>query len=78
MHASQSLREALDALAYAHGLELRVEHDETAPMPFAVWCWDPFEETHADADIIGAGESESEAIDQARRQIRKWEAGGWE
>jgi hypothetical protein len=73
--ASQEQREALDSLAYAHGLELRIEHDESAPLPFAVWCWDPCEDGGKDnADIIGAGESESEAIDAARKQLRIWEA----
>ncbi len=79
MMASQEHREALDALAYAHGVELRIEHDTDAPLPYAVWCWDPCEVDGKElADIIGAGETESEAIDEARRQIRKWEAGGFE
>ncbi len=72
--ANQSEREALDALAYAHGLELRIVHDPSAPRPFAVWGWAPDYEVEEDADIIGCGETESEAIDEARKQLRKWEA----
>lgn len=66
----------VDALAKAHGLALRLEHDETAPLPWAVWCWDPAADLNdpSDADIIGAGESASEAIEGARAQLRAWEA----
>jgi hypothetical protein len=78
MTYSQDLRQSLDALAFAHGLELRISHDPSAPMPYAVWAWAPECETEDDADILGAGESESEAVEMARKQIRIWESGGFE
>ncbi len=73
MTANQPEREALDALAYAHGMELRIDHDPDAPSPFAVWGWAPDYEVEEDADIIGTGETESEAVEAARRQMRIWE-----
>jgi hypothetical protein len=68
----------LDALAEFYGLELRLResdldeyyHDSFA---WAVWGWNPTSETEDDADIIGAGESQSEAIESARKQLREWE-----
>lgn len=60
-------RAFLDSLASAHGVELRIDHDEEAPMPYSVWCWCPESETELDADLIGAGESESEVVDEARK-----------
>jgi hypothetical protein len=72
--ANQEQREALNALAYAHGLELEIEEDDDAPMLWAVWAWKPECETYEDADIIGAGDSESEAIEEARKQLRIWES----
>ena len=59
-------------LGAAHGVELRLKHDDAAPMPFAVWCWGP-DDDESDADIIGAGQTESEALDAARVQLRAWE-----
>lgn len=43
-----------------------LEHDETAPMPFAVWS--------PEGDILGAGECASEAIEEARATVRVWES----
>jgi hypothetical protein len=41
-----------------------LHHDADAPLAYAVWC---------DGDIIGAGESASEAVAEARRTVRVWE-----
>lgn len=62
----------LDALAVFAGLNLRIEHDAAAPLPWAVWGSDGIE----DEDIIGAGESPSEAIEDARAQVRMWAEAG--
>jgi hypothetical protein len=62
----------LDALAVFGGLHLRLEHDEAAPMPWAVWGSDGGD----DEDIIGAGDSPSEAIEDARHTIRGWRVSG--
>ncbi len=61
--------EELDGLAEYAGLNLRLEHDPEAPMLWAVWGGDGWN----DEEIIGAGDSPSEAIEDARRQIRAWE-----
>lgn len=55
----------LTELAGAH---VRIERDDDAPMPWAVWCKTPCGEE----DIIGGGESGSEAIEEARATIRGW------
>lgn len=60
---TESCRE-LDALAAMSRLNLRLERDESAPAPWAVWD---------ESEIIGAGESASEAVEDARRQVRRWE-----
>jgi hypothetical protein len=39
--------------------------DADAPLRFSVWC---------DDDIIGAGETASEAIEEARATVRGWES----
>lgn len=59
----------LDALAEFAGLNLRLEHDDDAPMPWAVWGSDGIDAE----DLLGAGESPSEAIEDARNTIRGWE-----
>jgi hypothetical protein len=64
----------LDLLAQAHGMELRLERDEKAPKLFAVWGWSPDDETEDDRDIIGAGDTETEAINDARETMRSWSA----
>jgi hypothetical protein len=51
-------------LDFAPGAYLQ-EEPSGAPMPFAVWL---------DDEIIGAGECPSEAIEEARRTTRSWEA----
>lgn len=58
----------LDALAEFAGLNLRLEHDPDAPLPWAVWGSDGIEAE----DIAGAGVTASEAIEDARAQIRTW------
>lgn len=64
---TDSCRE-LDALAEFSGLNLRLENDAEAPMPWAVWGSDGIEAE----DIAGAGVTASEAIEDARNQIRTW------
>lgn len=63
---------ALDALAIAAGVNLEIEHDESNPAPFAVWSENPEDED--DFNIIGSGDTESEAIEAARETVRGWEA----
>lgn len=60
----------VDALAELAGLNLDLEYDPDAPMPFAVWS----EDETGEQDIIGAGASPSEAIEDARNTVRGWEA----
>lgn len=59
----------IDALAEWSGLNLRLDHDESAPLPWAVWYTIP---ESGDEDILGAGESPSEAIEDARNTARQW------
>lgn len=61
----------LDELAALAGVErLSADYDPDAPLPWAVWvCGDSDE-----LDLIGAGESCSEAIEDARNTVRGWEA----
>ena len=59
----------LDALAEFAGMNLRFDHDESAPLPWAVWGGDGID----NEDIIGAGASPSEALEAAREQVRQWE-----
>lgn len=61
--------EELDGLAEYAGLNLRLEHDPEAPMLWAVWGGDGWDEE----EIIGAGDSPSEAIEDARQQIQRWD-----
>jgi hypothetical protein len=42
-----------------------VDHDEDAPEPWAVWL---------DGEIIGVGEAESEALEDAIQTVREWES----
>lgn len=44
-----------------------LEEDADAPMPFAVWL---------DGDLLGVGESQSEALEDARKKVRGWEYAG--
>ncbi len=61
----------LDALAEAAGLNLRLDLDRDAPLLWAVWSHDG---NGSDEDIIGAGDSPSAALEDARKTIRGWEA----
>lgn len=67
---TDSCRE-LDALAEYYGANLRLDHDPDAPMPWAVWAT-LFPEESDYEDIAGAGVTASEAIEDARAQIRTW------
>lgn len=61
----------VDELADLSGLNLGLEYDPSAPMPWAVWS----EGTEpGEVDILGAGWSPGEAIEDARNTIRGWEA----
>lgn len=60
----------IDELAAMAGVSLRIEHDDAAPMPWAVWS----DDGEGGGDIVGAGDTVSEAIEDARRQARQWEA----
>ncbi len=58
-------RDLIDVLnEFAPGAWL--EHDTDAPAPFAVWS--------EDDEIIGAGETASEAIVDAHATVRGWES----
>jgi hypothetical protein len=59
----------LDALAECFGVNLRIEDGPCFPA-FAVWCEVDCDGTE---DIIGTGETASEAIEAARKQLRHWE-----
>jgi hypothetical protein len=48
-----------------NGQAFRVDHDEDAPEPWAVWL---------DGEIIGVGEAESEALEDAIQTVREWES----
>ncbi len=47
-----------------------LEEDDEAPMLFAVW----YPTDDGDFDILGAGATASEAIEDARKQVRLWES----
>jgi hypothetical protein len=61
-------RETLRTLAQAVGVTYRIEYDQTAPLPWAVWT------TGDDGiqDIIGAAYTREGAIEDARKQLRAW------
>jgi hypothetical protein len=59
--------EALAELTTALGAPVTVTDDPDAPFPFAVY--DP--ET---GDLLGAGDSRDEAIEDAMGQAREWES----
>lgn len=40
-----------------------LEHDPEAPLPYAVWFG---------SEILGAGQTPDEAIDEARATVRHW------
>lgn len=69
MNAAE-FQQSLESLAEVYGLELRVEYD--SEHGFAVWGWSPDTEADADRDIIGSGDTASEALDAARRQLQRW------
>lgn len=52
-------------LAQEQGIAYRVEQDNTAPQPWAVWA--------DDDEILGAGDSLDEALEDAVNQLRSWE-----
>jgi hypothetical protein len=67
--------EVIDALNRAYGkhdLTLELVHDTSGevPMLWHVVCRSGEHDT--DIDIIGAGDSASEAIEEARNQLRAW------
>lgn len=62
----------LDILAEYAGLNLWVEHNEENPSPFAVFA----DLEDGISELIGSGDSESEAIEAARVTIRGWEEVG--
>lgn len=59
----------LDRLAYAAGCNLEIEYDTSAPMPWAVWAWS---DTESEREIIGAGNTDREAIEDARATVAHW------
>ena len=67
---TEDLAAELHRLAELACLNLRIENDADAPMPWAVWGSDPTADEPE--DIIGAGKTASDAIDQARALIAQW------
>lgn len=63
----------LDALAEYFAENLLLDHDADAPLPWAVWCDFDGNDGMGDREIIGAGETPTAAIDEARETLRKWE-----
>lgn len=61
---------ALRAMAEFAGCELRIDRDEDAPLLWAVWA----DGEPGDGDIAGAGDTPAQAIDDARKTIRGWNA----
>ena len=57
--------ETLTAIAADLGVAVRLDRDEDAPLLFAAWC---------DEDIIGAGDTEHEAIVEACATLRGWQS----
>lgn len=61
------LDDVLDSLAECFGCNLQWDHCDGLD---GVWYQDP---VSSEWDIIGSGETRSEAIDAARTQLRAWE-----
>ena len=59
------MRDSADVLDDFAPVGSVLEHDPDAPSPFAVWC---------DGDIIGSGDTASEALADARHTVRCWES----
>jgi hypothetical protein len=56
-----------EAFLKLHGFV--VVDDKDAPQRFSVWS-----DNRTDVDIIGAGDTRSEAIEDARKTVRGWES----
>ena len=76
---TQDTGSSLDSLIYSEELTelaaqtdgaLYFDRDETAPKLWAVWI----DLGAGGEDIIGAGDSPSEALEDARATVRGWEA----
>ncbi|HEY3493358.1 MAG TPA: hypothetical protein VGK73_01680 [Polyangiaceae bacterium] len=52
-----------DELAEEYGIDLRLEYDGDAPMPYAIW---------SDDEIVGAGTTELSALRDAEEQLAAW------
>lgn len=68
-YAELLLSDELADLAEDHGVIVRIEHDLEAPSPWAVWSEDP---DGIPDEILGAGETRSEAIEEACATMRGW------